>query len=131
MKKHGILQHELAHVIATLGHTDSLVIADAGLPIPQGVQRIDLAVTGGIPRFADVVRAVLDETQVERAVIAREMRVKSPALHADLLALLGTIPVDEVSHDEFKRMTQQARAVVRTGEFTPYANVILISGVVF
>jgi len=48
-----------------------------------------------------------------------------------LLALLGTIPVDEVSHDEFKRMTQQARAVVRTGEFTPYANVILISGVVF
>jgi D-ribose pyranase len=131
MKKHGILQHELAHVIATLGHTDSLVIADAGLPIPQGVQRIDLAVTGGIPRFADVTRAVLDEVQVERAVIAREMRVKSPTLHAELLALLGAIPVDEVSHDEFKQMTRQARAVVRTGEFTPYANVILISGVVF
>jgi len=79
MKKRGILQHELAHVIATLGHTDSLVIADAGLPIPPEVQRIDLAVTGGIPRFADVVLAVLDETQVERAVIAREMRFKSPA----------------------------------------------------
>lgn len=131
MKKRGILQHELAHVIATLGHTDSLVIADAGLPIPQGVQRIDLAVTGGIPRFVDVARAVLEETQVERAVIAREMRVKNPTLHAELLALLGAIPVDEVTHEEFKRMTQQARAVVRTGEFTPYANVILISGVVF
>jgi D-ribose pyranase len=131
MKKSGILQHELVHVIATLGHTDSLVIADAGLPIPREVQRIDLAVTGGIPRFSDVTRAVLDELQVERAVIAREMRVTSPALHADLMALLGTIPVDEVSHDEFKRMTRQARAVVRTGEFTPYANVILISGVVF
>ena len=115
MKKRGILQHELAQVIATLGHTDSLVIADAGLPIPQGVQRIDLAVTEGIPRFTDVTRAVLDEAQVERAVIAREMRAKSPALHADLLALLGPIPVDEVSHDEFKRMTHQARADDRAG----------------
>jgi D-ribose pyranase len=131
MKKRGILQHELVHVIATLGHTDSLVIADAGLPIPQGVQRIDLAVTAGIPRFADVTRAVLDEMQVERAILAREMRVKSPALHEELLALLGAIPVDEMSHDDFKRMTQQARAVVRTGEFTPYANVILVAGVIF
>jgi D-ribose pyranase len=131
MKKQGVLQHELAHVIATLGHTDLLVIADAGLPIPSGVQRIDLAVTAGLPGFADVLRAVLGEMQVERAVIAREMRVRSPALHTELLALLGAIPVDEVSHDEFKRLTHPARAVVRTGEFTPYANVILVSGVVF
>jgi D-ribose pyranase len=131
MKKRGILQHELSQVIAMLGHTDSLVIADAGLPIPPRVQRIDLAVTGGIPRFIQVLRAVLEEAQVERAVVAREMREKSPQLHGELVAALGTVPVDEVSHEELKQMTRQARAVVRTGEFTPYANIILFSGVVF
>ncbi len=131
MKKRGVLQHELSEVIAKLGHTDALVIADAGLPIPPDVKWIDLAVTGGIPRFIEVLRAVLEEAQVERATIAREMVTRSPELHAELVAALGTIPVDQVSHEKFKQMTSQALAVVRTGEFTPYANVILYSGVVF
>lgn len=131
MKKRGILQPELAQTIAMLGHTDSLVIADAGLPIPLQVKRIDLAVTGGVPKFIDVLRAVLDDTQVEHVVIAREMRKASPQLHRELVALLGSIPIEEVSHEEFKTKTQTARAVVRTGEFTPYANIILFSGVVF
>ncbi len=131
MKKRGILNHELIEVIATLGHTDALVIADAGLPIPSPVRRIDLAVVGGVPRFMDVLRAVLDEMQVEHATIAREMPAKSPELHAELMAALGSVPVAEVSHEEFKQLTHHARAIVRTGEFTPYANIILFSGVVF
>jgi D-ribose pyranase len=131
MKKRGILQHELSEVIAKLGHSDALVIADAGLPIPPHVRRIDLAVTGGIPRFMDVLRVVLEEMQVERATIAHEMLTRSPALHAELMAALGRIPVDQLNHEEFKLMTAKALAVVRTGEFTPYANVILYSGVVF
>ncbi len=131
MKKRGILQHELSEVIATLGHTDSLVIADAGLPIPPNVKRIDLAVTSGIPRFIDVLQAVLDEVKVDRAVIAHEMRESSPQLYRELSVLLTGIPIEEVSHEDFKVRTRDARAVVRTGEFTPYANVILFSGVVF
>lgn len=131
MKKQGILQHELSEVIATLGHTDQLVIADAGLPIPPEVKRIDLAVTAGIPRFLQVLEVVLQEVQVERAILAREMAQKSPHLRRDLATLLGSMPVEEISHEEFKQLTRRARAVVRTGEFTPYANIILISGVVF
>lgn len=131
MKKRGILQHELSEVIATLGHTDALVIADAGLPIPPNVRRIDLAVTGGIPRFVDVLRAVLDDVKVDRAAIAREMRETSPQLYHELAMLLSGIPIEEVSHEDLKVKTRDARAVVRTGEFTPYANVILFSGVVF
>ena len=131
MKKHGILNHELVEVIATLGHTDALVIADAGLPIPAEVRRIDLAVVGGVPRFMEVLRAVLDEMQVERATVASEMAIRSPHLRGELVGALGSIPVNEVSHEEFKRLTRQVRAIVRTGEFTPYANVILYSGVVF
>ena len=131
MKKRGVLQHELSDVIATLGHTDSLVIADAGLPIPANVKRIDLAVARGVPGFVEVLRAILDDVQVERAIIASELREKRPELHRELLVLLSGIPVEEVSHADLKAKTPEARAVVRTGEFTPYANVILFSGVVF
>ncbi len=131
MKKRGILNHELIEVIATLGHTDALVVADAGLPIPPEVEFIDLAVVGGVPRFMDVLRAVLDEMQVEHATIAREMATRSAQLRGDLMAALGDIPAHEVSHEEFKQLTRSARAIVRTGEFTPYANILLYSGVVF
>ena len=43
---------------------------------------------------------------------------------------LGIAP-QTVSHEEFKRRTAKARAMVRTGECTPYANIILIAGVKF
>ncbi len=131
MKKQGILQHELSAVIARLGHTDTLVVADAGLPIPPGVQRIDLAVSAGVPSFMQVLRPLLAEIAVESVVFAGEMRSASPVLFAELQALLGAIPVKEVPHAEFKQLTQPARAIVRTGEFTPYANIILVAGVAF
>ncbi len=131
MKKIGMLNYPLASVIASLGHTDTVVIADAGLPIPATTERIDLAIKEGLPPFLEVLKATLDEMQVESAVIASEMQQVSPALHKALLELLGDIPVNEVAHEEFKAQTASAKAVVRTGEFTPYANVILVAGVVF
>lgn len=131
MKKTSLLNHELSAVIAGMGHRDSLVIADAGLPIPVGVRRIDLAVRPQLPRFLDVVAAVLEELAVEEAVIAAEMGERSPDVRTGLAQLLPSVPFRVVPHEQFKALTAQARAVVRTGEFTPYANVILIAGVVF
>ncbi len=131
MKKHGILNPHLSRVIAELGHTDALVVADAGLPIPAGVERIDLALTDGIPSFMDVLKAVLGEMQVERAVIAHEMPTKSSHLYAQIGEIMKGCPIGEVPHEEFKLLTARSRAIVRTGEFTPYANIILYSGVVF
>ncbi len=131
MKKTTLLNAELSQLIATLGHGDKLVIGDAGLPIPAGVQRIDLALMAGIPAIGDVLRAVLSEMQVERAVIASEA---IDAAGGELPAWCRQVqptPVHAVTHAEFKAMTASARAVVRTGEFTPYANIILCSGVVF
>ena len=131
MKKQGILNPQLSRVIAELGHTDALVIADAGLPIPAAVERIDLALVGGIPAFMEVLNAILGEMQVEHAVIAREMQTRSPQLYAQIGLALNNCPFDEVPHEEFKPLTARACAIVRTGEFTPYANIILYSGVVF
>ncbi len=131
MKKTGILNAEIAAVVAHMGHTDTLCIADAGLPIPSGPQRIDLAVRPGLPGFLDVLAAVLEELAVERAVVASEMISASPELYRQLVAQLGNVPVETVLHTEFKQRTAGCKAVVRTGEFTPYANVILVSGVTF
>lgn len=131
MKKTGLLNQPLSNAIAGLGHGDTLVICDAGLPIPAETQRIDLAVSENVPHFLDVLRAVLGEMAVEGAVIAEEMTTKSPQMEQQVRSLLGDMPVEAVPHEQFKARTAGARAVVRTGEFTPYANVILIAGVVF
>jgi D-ribose pyranase len=48
-----------------------------------------------------------------------------------LLQALPDVPLTTVSHDIFKHRCRTARAIVRTGEFTPYANVMLFAGVVF
>ncbi len=131
MKKTGILNAELARVIASMGHTDRLVIADSGLPIPPSVPRIDLALVAGVPSFAQALQTVLGELQVESATVADEMRQRSPALYQATRQVLGAIPLQHVSHEQFKAMLPQVRAVVRTGEQTPYANIILQSGVTF
>ena len=131
MKRTTLLHAELSDVIARLGHGDLLVIGDAGLPIPDGPRRIDLAVSANVPRFQDVLAAVLAEMQVEGATIAEEIASANASVHAELRRQLGATPVSTVSHEQFKAATRGARAIVRTGEFSPYANVILRAGVVF
>ncbi|HXF70720.1 MAG TPA: D-ribose pyranase [Thermoflexus sp.] len=131
MKKRGLLNAPLSRVVAEMGHGDLLVIADAGLPIPPSVPRIDLAVRPGLPPFLDVLDAVLEELHVEKAIIATEMIERSPAMYSAVQQRLGSITIEQVPHEDFKAMTASARAVVRTGECTPYANVILVSGVIF
>ncbi len=131
MKKTPLLNQAISAVIAGMGHGDTLVIADAGLPIPNDVLRIDLAVTAGIPAFMDVLKAVLSELQVEQVMLAEELKTKSPDMHTALLHYLSDMPVQYVSHEQFKQTTSNAKAIIRTGEFTPYANIILFAGVVF
>lgn len=131
MKKTPLLNSALSETIASLGHLDRLVIADAGLPIPPYPRRIDLALTRGVPGFLDTLRVVLEEMKVERALVAEETGRVSPAVLEGIRRLLADTPIEHVSHEALKAMTRDARAVVRTGEFTPYANVILVAGVAF
>ncbi|TAL80756.1 MAG: D-ribose pyranase [Candidimonas sp.] len=131
MKRTALLHAELSQVIAALGHGDMLVIGDAGLPIPAGPRRIDLAVTPGVPRLVDVLSAVLSEMQVERAYIAAQaMSAGNPTLPEWCRGRLPVAP-QTVPHEELKRISAQAKAIVRTGECTPYANIILCAGVTF
>ncbi|MFP4644661.1 MAG: D-ribose pyranase [Spirochaetales bacterium] len=133
MKKTTLINSTLSATIARLGHTDTLAIGDAGLPIPEGPQRVDLALREGIPPFVRTVETVLEEMTVEKALINEESAEKSPETRAQLIAVLDKhgIPVESIPHSTLKSLLPQTRAVVRTGEYTPFCNVILVAGVAF
>ena len=131
MKKDGILNQELLRVMGSLGHTDRIVVCDAGLPIDKNLERIDLSVTKGIVKFMDVLTPLLNELVVEKIILAEEIVIKSPAMYQEIAVLVKGIPIEFVSHEEFKKLTKATKAIVRTGECTPYTNIILQSGVNF
>jgi D-ribose pyranase len=131
VKKTGLLNHHLSDVVARMGHTQRLVVADAGLPIPPGVERIDLAIIPGLPSVVDLLHAIATELEVEQIIVAEELANQGNSLADDASRAFGGAPVTSVPHEEFKRLTEGAVAVVRTGECSPYANIMLISGVTF
>ncbi|MBP5120954.1 D-ribose pyranase [Pseudomonas protegens] len=134
MKKTPLLNIALSRLIASLGHGDIVVIGDAGLPVPPGVELIDLALTHGVPDFLTTLKVLLSEMQVERHVLAKEILLKQPT---PLAALEGMTAGGELgqrqlmNHEDFKVLSRQARAVIRTGECQPYCNIALIAGVTF
>lgn len=130
MKKQGILNRELAGIFAKIGHTDTIMIADCGLPIPEGVPCIDLSYTLGKPSFADILDTVLEDFKTEKAWIATEMNTQNPSLHSRVIQIVD-VPMEIVSHEELKGLSAKAKVIIRTGEATPFANIILQSGVIF
>lgn len=131
MKKTKLLNSEISSVISCMGHTQKLTLGDAGLPVPQGVKRIDVAVAKGIPAFLDVLDAVLSELCVEKIILADEIRQASPQMHQEILARFPGVKVEYIPHEDFKEATKESVAVIRTGETTSYTNVIMVSGVTF
>ena len=129
MKKTKMINSELSYVISKMGHTNSLTIGDCGLPIPNETKRIDLALTHNVPTFIQTLDVVLEELCVEEAIIASEIKEKNPQVYEAIKKRIANLI--EVSHEEFKVLTKDSKAVVRTGEYSPYANIILKSGVVF
>ncbi len=132
MKKTSLLHSEISYLLASLGHQDIIVIADSGLPIPKGVKRIDLALTAGVPGFIETLEVVLSELHVEKAWVAEELLEQPGAVYPKLTQLLPDAEIGALPHVELKEwIGRRAIAVIRTGECTPYANVLLQSGVVF
>ncbi|MFF3171770.1 D-ribose pyranase [Streptomyces sp. NPDC057900] len=129
MKKSGILNRHLAGALAELGHGDTVLVCDVGMPVPPGPRVVDLAFRAGVPSFAEVLDGLLDELVVEGATAAEEIRDANPAASRLLAERLPDLT--HVPHDALKALTTHARLVVRTGEARPYANVLLRCGVFF
>lgn len=155
MKRQGILNSEISRVLTYMGHTDQICIGDCGLPIPEETERIDLALRFGQPSFMEVLKEVAEDMKIEKIFLAEEIRTCNPGIEQEirqLFALFETgcetgFKTDEagknghcaemqteaeyVPHAQLKAMTKACRAVIRTGETTPYANIILQSGCIF
>lgn len=131
MKKDGLLNPQILSAIAAIGHTEYLVIADAGLPVPSGIPVIDISLIRGIPDFGVVLCSVIDEMVVESFIVAEEMADKSQDTYGTVIEALPQVPFRCIAHEEFKEMAAKAKAVIQTGETTPYANIILVAGVNF
>lgn len=131
MRRQGLLQSEIARVLAALGHTQYIVIGDAGLPVPPGVPCVDLALRAGVPSFLDALATVLPECVFESYVMASEAEQGNAPLMDQVRKSLSPMPERLVPHEEFKRLSMGAQCVIRTGETIPYANIILVGGVNF
>jgi D-ribose pyranase len=128
MKKIGIINAPISTVIAHLEHSDMLTVADAGLPVPPSTQRIDLALKPGVPGLLETLDVVLTEMCVEKAFVSEEILTVSPQMYSEIQKRLPNIPIETMPHLEFKKLTASTKAVIRTADFTPYSNVILVAG---
>ena len=128
MLKDGILNPQIAKVLSETGHMDTIVVSDAGLPVPAETERIDLAWKPNEPRYLPVLDEVLKNIVVEKAYLADELKTVSPGFHLEILKRLEGIDVEYVEHTHLKEMTKASRAIIRTGEFTPYPSIILVAG---
>ena len=133
MKKNGILNSEISRVLSYLGHTDCIAIGDCGLPIPDETERIDLALAFGIPTFMQTLEIVAKDMKIEKIILAEEIKEKNPDILREIESLFSSCDIETefVSHSQLKEKTKNCKAVIRTGETTPYANIILQSGCIF
>lgn len=133
MKKNGILNSEISRVLSYLGHTDCIAVGDCGLPIPDETERIDLALTFGVPTFMQTLEAVEKDMKIEKIILAEEIKTNNPDVLKQIETLFDgqNIEIEFVSHTQLKEQTRHCKAVIRTGETTPYANIILQAGCIF
>lgn len=132
MKKHGILNSQIAKVVDDFGHMDMVTIGDMGLPVPATVPKIDLAVKMGEPKFLTVLTDYLQHVEVEKVILAEEIKTQNETMLTEIKRFLPEqVEIEYISHRLFKEKTNETKAVIRTGEATPYANIILVSGVIF
>lgn len=131
MRKTKVINTQISSVISDMGHFDTLSIGDAGMPVPVGTKKIDVAIENGVPSFIQVLTNILSELEVQKVYLANEIKTANPEQLEAIKALIGETPIEFIDHSQMKQDLNKAKAFVRTGEMTPYSNIILESGVVF
>jgi D-ribose pyranase len=131
LKKAGIINAPLLFGLAELGHRDVAIVTDAGFPIPSQLRRIDVALIPGVPSMMQTLEAVVAEADIEEAIVSREMADANPRMlqgMRELLMRTEGIELRLIPHEDFKKASQYAKFALRTGEVTPYSNIMLIAG---
>ena len=131
MKRNGIVNSEISKVLSYMRHTDLICISDLGLPCPNNIKTIDLSLKLGYPSFLDVLSEIIKDMKIERIILAEEIKNNNKEVYNKILNMFENISIEYVSHNDFKQKTFDCKAIIRTGESTPYANIILQSACIF
>lgn len=131
MKRNGIINSEISKVLSYMRHTDLICISDLGLPCPDDIKIIDLSLKLGSPSFIDVLSEIIKDVKIERIILAEEIKDNNKEVYNKILSMFENISIEYVSHNNFKQKTSDCKAIIRTGEATPYANIILQSACIF
>jgi D-ribose pyranase len=118
-------------MVARTGHFDRIVVSDAGFPIPLGTQCIDLSLGPNLPKVVDVLRILNLELPVEQFWFATEIKPSPETRSKELLAIFPKAECIPIPHAEFKNLARSAVGVIRTGDYLPYGNVMVASGVAY
>ncbi len=129
MKEIGIVNRNIAAIISEQGHNDLLMVVDAGFAIPRDVEVIDISMAENKPMVLDFLAELRKFYSVEKMIIANQTKDVSPTLFEGISKSFGeNVNIETVDHSELKEMAKTVKAVIRTGDFTAYGNVILVSG---
>ena len=129
MKEVGILNRGLSRIISEQGHGDLLMVVDAGFAIPKGLDVVDLSLSKNVQTVLKVLAILNEHHSVEKLIMAHETKNISPTLFKNISQAFGDdIEVELLEHTTLKVKSKEVKAVIRTGDFTAYGNVILVSG---
>lgn len=138
MRNGALLNGPLTALIGDLGHSDKIMIVDAGWPIPKDL-RYDICLTHGIPRLTDVFSVIAEELSIEKVIIDQEMQNHGPEVYAEVNRIIAAtakaqgeeVVVENEPHVTFKEHAKSVKGIIRTGECTPYCNLVIVAGLAF
>ena len=129
MRETGTINRDIEDLLSQLGHTDEIIVCDAGFAIPLDVQTIDISLAKDKPTVPEVLQELIQHVSVERLVMAKETKGISPTRFRAITAVFGAhMPVETIPQTEFRQRARHVKGIIRTGDFTAYSNVLLVSG---
>jgi D-ribose pyranase len=126
--KNGILNPAINSLLSRVRHTNTLVIADRGFPFWLQIETIDISLVHGVPRVLDVFKAIQTNFVIGKVVMAEEFRAANdPETVRSFVSCFGNIATVFEPHLQFKQRVPSAIGLIRTGDTTEYANILLES----
>jgi D-ribose pyranase len=128
MRETGIVNRDICDILSALGHTDEVIVCDAGFAIPLGVRTIDISLAENVPTVPQVLAELRKHFSVEKLVISEETKKVSPTRFKEFVKAFGKgMAVELISQNEIRARARTVKAVIRTGDFTAYSNIVLVS----
>jgi len=129
MYETGCLNREITRYLARQGHTDCFMICDAGFAIPDIVPTIDISISENNPTIETVITEIVKYFSVQEIIVSDSMYATSPSKLQRVRRLFGNdMPCSSISQEEIRELSKSMKFIIRTGDFTSYSNIILVSG---